>query len=303
MSIRGGSSSTTTTLGNSIFNNAPFWKSSGIFLGANTLGYAINWFFPHMHYHVDLLGTGAFAAAAASGLSSDLTRIRWSSAAVTAWSVKLAAFLLYRISHTQKDMRLDAQLSNPTDAAVFWAFSALWGLVCSLPHALGTTSSLAGSPLALRCGAALFGAGWLTETAADYQKWMFKQNHLSGQFCNVGLWSVSQHPNWWGNLMLWTGILVMNAPALVEPATAKGAATTIWRKLWSYRRLALAFVGPVFMWTLFDAQATGKILNDSLQSNLKKYGYGEDPVFTKYIDNTPLILPNPFKMFFRSESS
>jgi len=57
------------------------------------------------------------------------------------------------------------------------------------------------------------------------------------------------------------------------------------------------------MWTLFDAQATGKILNDSLQSNLKKYGYGEDPLFTKYIDNTPLILPNPFKMFSRSESS
>jgi len=307
---------TSTTRNNSnmslqatIFDSAPFWKSTGVFAGANLLGLAINLVFPHAHYHVDLLGTGAFAlAAAAPSIFASTTtttqpapaRIQWSGAAVTAWSVKLAAFLVYRVWNTKHDARLDEQLSHPTSAAGFWFISFLWGVVCSLPHALGTTSSLAGNSVALRAGMALFGAGWVTETLADYQKWTFKQNH-PGQFCGTGLWSVVQHPNWLGNLMLWSGIFVMNVPALIEPITAKNA--TLWQKVWGCRRVGLALLGPAFMWLLFDAQATGKILDDTRQANLKKYGYGEDPTFTNYIDTTPLILPNnPLRWFQKSAS-
>ena len=310
--IRGGGADSTSRRGlsssaGSVFDSAPFWKSSGIILGANALGFAINLACPTCHYHVDLLGTGAFAAAALPTLlSSPIQRIQWSSAAVTAWSVKLAGFLFYRVLQTKHDARLDAQLADPTSAAGFWFVSALWGLVCSLPHTLGTTSSAKGSTVLLKVGAGLFGAGWLTETLADYQKWIFKANH-PGQFCNVGLWSIVQHPNWLGNLMLWTGILIMNAPALIEPSVVTKTTTTtaasVWRQIWRGRRLALALAGPAFMWILFDAQATGKILSDSLQATHEKYGYGTDASYTHYIDHTPLILPNPFQGWFSGRSS
>jgi steroid 5-alpha reductase family enzyme len=268
------------------------WRGSAIFVAANCLGFAITYVAPHSHYHVDLLGTGAFAAAALpSFLASTNTRITWSSAAVGTWSVKLASFLVYRVLQTGHDSRLDATLASPTSAAGFWVLSALWGLLCSLPHALGTTSSLVGNPIALRAGAVMFGVGFLTESLADYQKWSFK-NANPGQFCDVGVWHISQHPNWFGNLLVWSGIFVMNAPALIQkfPSSA-----TLWKKVWGCRRLALALMGPAFMWALFDGQSTGAILGDSLQATHEKYGYGKDTRYTNYIDTTPLIIPNPLK--------
>ena len=48
-------------------------------------------------------------------------------------------------------------------------------------------------------------------------------------FLRRGLWSVSQHPNWFGNLCLWSGITLYNAPGL------------------SPVKLALAAVSPVFL--------------------------------------------------------
>ncbi len=282
------------------FQNAPLWQSTKVFAGINFLGYAINVVAPHCHYHVDLLGTGSFAVAAWPGVQSTNQRIRWSSRAVVVWSVKLASFLLYRVVSNGSDARLDANLADPVSAAGFWFISAAWGIVCSLPHALGTTSTGVGSRLCLNGGAALFGLGLATETMADLTKTYFKSQN-PGQFCDMGVWSISQHPNWLGNLMLWGGIFLMNAPALIEPAAKSSsktkAASGVLRTLWRYRRVGLALASPLFMWTLFDAQATGKILGDSLAANHAKYGYGTDPKFTKYIDETPLIIPNPLKWF------
>jgi steroid 5-alpha reductase family enzyme len=301
-SVRGGSGSSTTKLSAAVppFNNAPLWLGSGIIVAANALGFGITLVAPAFHYHVDLLGTGAFAAAALPTFlySKNNQRVQWSSAAVMTWSVKLASFLLYRVLQTDHDTRLDAILATPSSAAGFWIVSAAWGLLCSLPHALGTTAAATGNPIVLRAGAALYGVGLLTETLADYQKWIFKQQH-PGQFCNTGLWSISQHPNWLGNLLLWSGIFVMNAPALIDRAAwTTSTKASLWNKVWSCRRLALALIGPAFMWTLFDAQATGKLLN-SLEASKARHGYGEDPLFTNYIDTTPLIFPNPL-MWFRS---
>ncbi|GKY90346.1 hypothetical protein MPSEU_000008600 [Mayamaea pseudoterrestris] len=297
------------------FDNTPFWQSQKIIFGANLLGYVINLCAPHFHAHVDLLGTGAFAAAALPslwtkqpivtripGTSSSIVaatnnvRIQASASAVFAWSVKLALFLLYRVlnSETSKDERLDAILSNPSTAAGFWLFSMAWGSICSLPHTLGATSSSLGDPLALRVGGIMAAAGWLTETIADYQKWLFKRTHKKGDFCNEGLWSVSQHPNWFGNLLFWSGIFVMNAPALVEPVMFPSRASLL-NKLWGYRRVGLAMLSPGFMYYLFSSQGTGKLLPEGFEATRKRYGYGVDEAYTKYVDETPLIIPNPLQ--------
>lgn len=276
--------------GGSIFSNAPLWHNSKVILGINALGWAINVFFPKCHYHVDLLGSGAFAVAAATAQPLVPTeRSLWSSRAVMLWSTRLATFLCYRVFQNGHDGRLDEQLSTPLYAGQFWFVSALWGIVCSLPHTLGTTSSLQGSPAFTRAGGLMFASGLIMETLADYQKWQFKQSH-PGAFCNVGVWSLSQHPNWFGNMLLWTGIYVMNAPALIHPQ----ANISTWNK---YGRLAVAALGPLFMLALFNGQATGAILGDSFQANREKYGYGKDPVFTNYIDTVPVLFPNPLKWF------
>jgi steroid 5-alpha reductase family enzyme len=283
----------------SIFDNTNMFYGQAIIIGANVLGFLIS-LTTNSHLHVDLLGTGAFAVSALPTLlnKSLPDRVRLSSAAVLTWSSKLAAFLFYRILQTGHDGRLDDILAQPLYAAGFWTFSMAWGILCTLPHSLGTTSSMPGSPLALRLGCALFGLGILTETTADYQKTVFKAAH-PGQFCDTGLWSLSQHPNWFGNMMLWSGIFLMNAPALIEPLSASAKAvtkTTAWKQMMRYKRLGLAFVSPIFMLYLFSGQANGTI-TESVKMSYERYGYGKNDAFTKYIDTTPLIFPNPLKWF------
>lgn len=283
---------------NSIFDNTNMFLGQSIIVGANLLGFLIS-LTTNSHLHVDLLGTGAFAASALPTLlNKNLPdRVRLSSAAVLTWSSKLAAFLFYRILQTGHDGRLDDILAQPLYAAGFWTFSMAWGILCTLPHSLGTTSSMAGNPLALRLGCALFGLGLLTETTADYQKTAFKLAN-PGQFCDTGLWALSQHPNWFGNMVLWSGIFLMNAPALIEPIAAKAGinTATVWKTMLRYKRVGLAFVSPIFMLYLFSGQANGTI-TDSVKMSRERYGYGTNADFTKYIDTTPLIFPNPLKWF------
>lgn len=232
------------------------------------------------HYHVDLLGTGAFAGMAAFTLLSG--RAPWSSVAVMIWSIKLASFLFFRvIHHGGHDSRLSETLADPISASGFWIISWLWGVLVSLPHCLGAASSLRTTSFSTIGGLLLFATGWIIETVADYQKWMFKQQHAS--FCNVGLWSWSQHPNWCGNLLLWLGIWWINAPSLIRPQAK--------HVLQKYGRLALSCLGPLFLWALFYGQATGWILPSALEATKQKYGYGTDVDYTEYVDQTPLLFP------------
>lgn len=158
----------------------------------------------------------------------------------------------------------------------------------SLPHVIAAGVPATGRPpfggpldyLAL----GLYGLGLALETAADWQKWQFKQEPANkGVFCDVGVWQLSQHPNWVGNVCLWLGIAVLNAPTLlaIEPANVG----------WPRRalRLAGAAASPLFLAALFYAQATDTIANTAA---LAEKRYGSDPRFRAYVADTPLLVPN-----------
>lgn len=194
------------------------------------------------------------------------------------WSTRLAGFLFYRALQTGHDARLDGTLSTAAGATGFWSISFLWGVVCSLPHTLALGMKPA-APKRLgaigACGVALFayGLGW--EVIADYQKYSFKNDAANqGKFCNQGLWAFSQQPNYFGNLMLWGGIFLLNAPTLAQRPV----------------RLGLAALGPLFMTALFYAQASGAMANTRELALIK---YGHDPGYRRYIETVPLIVTWP----------
>jgi steroid 5-alpha reductase family enzyme len=174
---------------------------------------------------------------------------------------------------------------------VFWIISLVWGIFASLPHTLGATSSAPGTPLTTQLGIFLYAIGLTFETLADVQKWNFKQNNPSGAFCNVGVWSLSQHPNWFGNLALWSGIFLLNAPALIENL---GPNASFLQKVWGARRMFAAALSPLFLWALFSGQANGSMTNALELATTK---YGDDPIYQEYIAKVPLIIPNPLKWF------
>ena len=273
-----------------LFNQTPFLHSFQRINLANAVGLAIS-IRTKSHYHLDLIGTGAFAFASLPDANLTL-RSKVSAIAVCAWSVKLAFFLFYRALRMHHDGRLTDTLSTWSGTWSFWVVSYAWNVITLLPHSLGTTSSLEGNPLMLRLGSCLFGIGWLIETIADLQKWNFKRSN-PGQFCNVGLFRFSQHPNYFGNLLIWIGIFVMNAPALVEPVTSNESSKTTLKMLWRSRRLFVALLSPMFLWMLFSGQANGTLTN-ALETTRKKYGDNES--YQEYIKNVPVIIPR-FKLW------
>lgn len=276
----------------SVFDNAPLFRSVSVISGVNLLGLAIS-LATGSHLHLDLIGTNAFTFAALPSLLQKgvVSRVRASSLAVVVWGVKLSSFLFFRALRVKTDVRLDETLSSTGGTVGFWVISALWGILCSLPHTLGTTSSSPGSNQCTIAGTAVYAVGLIIETLADCQKWTFKQEN-PGQFCNAGLWSISQHPNFFGNLLLWAGIFIINAPALVGPLPPpQNVNVGILGYVMSCKRLVIAMLSPLFMWTLFYGQASGSI-TDSV--NMATAKYGNDPAYMEYIKNVPLIIPNFF---------
>ena len=268
------------------FSDTPFRLSTGIFMVTNAVGFIIS-IITGSHLHLDLIGTGAFTVAALPGLLWSLsTRVRVSSTAVAVWGAKLASFLFLRALKVKTDARLEDTLKSSSGTAAFWIISCLWGVVCSLPHTLGTTSSNAGSQGAVAIGTLLYILGLATETKADYQKWMFKKEN-PGKFCNEGLWSISQHPNFFGNLLLWFGIYIMNVDSLIEPS-GEGVSNGILSSVLGSWRAWVALLSPMFMWTLFYGQSSGAISNSVALANKK---YGSDVAFIDYVKNVPLIIP------------
>ena len=58
-------------------------------------------------------------------------------------------------------------------------------------------------------GWSLFGVGFLFETIADLQKTVFRANEKNaGKFITSGLWGISRHPNYFGEIILWFGLYI-----------------------------------------------------------------------------------------------
>ncbi|CAJ1384177.1 unnamed protein product [Effrenium voratum] len=258
------------------FSPAPLATSALVFGAANGIGFVVS-LATGWHYHLDLLGTGAFSAFAFA-LRGTHWRQQVSAACIGIWGAKLAAFLFYRALQTHHDARLEEVLAGLSGTFGFWFISFLWGWVVSLPHALA-----AGVPLGARpafswldvVGLGIFALGLMLETLADWQKWRFKQDPDSrGKFCDVGVWQLSRRPNWFGNLLLWSGIVVLNSTTLAAAGPLPAAAS---------------LVSPLFLLALFLGQASGAITKTV---EMEKEKYGSDPAYQEYLQQTPMLFPS-----------
>ena len=98
----------------------------------------------------------------------------------------------------------------------------------ALPAILTATTSAAAGPL-LALGALIWIIGISIEVLADTQKAQFMiRNARSGnrsEYCAEGLWRFSRHPNYFGEWLVWTGLVVASLPAaLAASIPAVGAA-------------------------------------------------------------------------------
>jgi len=137
---------------------------------------------------------------------------------VVLWGLRLSGYLLYRIIKIGEDDRFDDKRSEPLKFAIFWIFQAVWVFTVSLPVIFVNAPSSAWYEdyTAMDIiGATFFVIGLITEAISDQQKFNFRNNPENrGKWCQVGLWKVSRHPNYFGEITLWIGIFIISTSVI-----------------------------------------------------------------------------------------
>ena len=118
-------------------------------------------------------------------------------------------------------------------------------------------------------GALLWLLGFFFEVVSDEQKWAFKKGGKNkGKFIQHGLWSLSRHPNYAGEVTIWIGVSLMAWPGL------------------GYRQLVLALISPLFVFCLIRFASGVPLLETSADKR-----WGGQPDYEAYKRDTPVFWP------------
>ena len=191
---------------------------------------------------------------------------------VTVWAIRLGSFLFMRIHKAGEDRRFRTIKPNFTRFLMTWTLQGMWVSMCLLCvlTALSSYSGVVMNSLFF-IGLLVFILGLSIEIIADYQKTVFRRKiENKDKFITTGLWSLSRHPNYFGEILLWTGIAIMSISSL------QGL---------QY----LTLISPIFVYVLLVYISGVRILEAQAE---KKWGHLDS--FKEYIKNTPRLF---FKIF------
>lgn len=244
------------------------------------VAYAINWlvFIPsaaaQTEQFYDLTGSLTYLSTTAVVLiaSDDLdARSIVVAVLVAVWAVRLGTFLFARVRASGKDGRFDEIKVDPIRFFLAWTLQGLWVLF-TLAAVIAIISGGERESFGVFAvvGLAVWIIGFGLEVVADRQKSAFKSDPANeGGFITTGLWSWSRHPNYFGEITLWTGIAIMALPVLDG-----------WR--W------IALVSPVFVTVLLTRISGVPMLE---RRGLKRWG--DDPEYQRYLASTSVLVPRP----------
>jgi steroid 5-alpha reductase family enzyme len=197
---------------------------------------------------------------------------------VTLWGLRLALHIGIRNAGTGEDFRYRKWRENA--GTNFWWISyfkvfllqgvLLW--IVSSPLILAQLDGPDIGRAALDVVAVVFWAvGFLFEVVADWQLMKFKREPANrGQILRSGLWSLSRHPNYFGEAVLWWGFGLLAFP------------TGGW----------LALLGPLMI-TFLLRRVSGVTMLDAALVDRR-------PGYSDYIRSTPAFFPLGKTRWWRS---
>ena len=186
---------------------------------------------------------------------------------ISLWAIRLGSFLFMRIHHDGEDKRFRSIKPSASQFFMTWTLQGLWVSLCSM-CALTAISSNTGivTNAFFYIGLALFILGFSIEVMADMEKSAFKAiQDNKDKFITTGLWARSRHPNYFGEIVLWTGIAVMSFSSL------QGL---------QY----LTLISPIFTYLLLVYVSGVRMLE--ARGDLK---WGDDPEYQEYKKRTPVL--------------
>ena len=123
----------------------------------------------------------------------------------------------------------------------------------------------AGSNVWTYVGAAVMVFGVVLESAADIQKNNAKKINPK-RFVDTGLYRIVRCPNYLGEMIFWTGVLISGIGAVTG---------------WQWVIVAIGYIGIIFV--MFSGARRLEIRQNK--------NYGNDPEYQKYVKTVPILLP------------
>ena len=206
-------------------------------------------------------------------IDGDSTRQILLAVMVGSWGLRLGGYLAKRNIGHGEDWRYKAMRKKKGARFGLISLVTVFGLqgvlmwVVSLPVMFGNSDATPGvGPLAV-IGVMVWAVGLSFEAVGDWQLVQFKKDPNNvGKVMQTGLWSLTRHPNYFGDALLWWGIGIVGAE------TGSGV---------------IGFIGPVVM-TVFLLRVSGvPMLERSLMK--RREGYAE------YAARTSAFIPRPPK--------
>jgi steroid 5-alpha reductase family enzyme len=206
-------------------------------------------------------------------IDGDSTRQILLAVMVGSWGLRLGGYLAKRNIGHGEDWRYKAMRKKKGARFGLISLVTVFGLqgvlmwVVSLPVMFGNSDATPGvGPLAV-IGVMVWAVGLSFEAVGDWQLVQFKKDpNNAGKVMQTGLWSLTRHPNYFGDALLWWGIGIVGA----ETGTG-----------------VVGFIGPVVM-TVFLLRVSGvPMLERSLMK--RREGYAE------YAARTSAFIPRPPK--------
>lgn len=186
---------------------------------------------------------------------------------ISVWAIRLGTFLFGRIHKDGEDKRFRTIKTSASQFFMTWTLQGMWVSICTMCAITAISSSQGIIANALfYLGLAFFIVGFAIEVVSDQQKSAFRAvPENKEKFITSGLWSKSQHPNYFGEILLWSAI------ALLSISSLNGT---------QY----LTLISPIFTYVLLVYISGIRMLDDM---GNKKWGHLEE--YKEYKRNTPTL--------------
>lgn len=215
------------------------------------------------------------------------------------WATRLSGFLLFRILKTGKDDRFDDKRDKFLPFFGFFFFQMVWVWVVSMPvtilnspevtqyrqPAFGTGCDVA--------GVILWVIGFVMEAYSDVQKYLFRSNPANnGRTCDVGLFSWTRHPNYFGEMLTQFAIYTLCLSPSAYGYVPKGSG--------AYAAQYASIVGPIFL-TVLLMFVSGLTLQERPGAKKKYEKDGPNGAgwlqFKRWTERTSILLPLPPQVY------
>ncbi|MFW9851974.1 MAG: DUF1295 domain-containing protein [Candidatus Thorarchaeota archaeon] len=192
---------------------------------------------------------------------------------VILWASRLGFFLFRRVLKVGEDKRFEEIKKSFLRFLMTWTLQGIW-ISFTISAALAAVTIPepiqygAYDWVLLIIGGLIWLIGFSFEAIADYQKNKFRAvPENKGKFITSGLWSISRHPNYFGEIVIWIGVALIALPTLAT-----------WR--------FITLISPIYIALQLTLISGVSMLEKRAD---KKWGGQED--YEEYKKNTPALIP------------